>query len=253
MKYYYKIIISRFKALNKTLVLLVLISIGFIIWIENESLFEDFKEIVVFKIILRLSYSYLSAFIFYLLVVILPKERRQSYLYLGLSNHITSIHNRVLGILQTIEYTGKPEIKYVSCLQGSSHKLDLKEVMEISKKIDPITRPRILGEIRFLNWYEYLTSESKQLKEQTDRLSKLYVDLNPEIIEQIEMLFTNIDTLDFDGKIYGNRTLEHCCQNLSPLYKTSRVLLDTFENLYGEKYHFEFSKRARKKNKSRKG
>tara|TARA_R110002051_G_scaffold118602_2_gene192299 strand:+ start:35 stop:796 length:762 start_codon:yes stop_codon:yes gene_type:complete len=252
MKYYYKLTISRLKAMNKILVLLALISIGLIIWIENESLCEEFKKIVVYKILLRLSYSYLSAFLFYILVIFLPKERRQSYLYLGLSNHITSIYNSVYNILLTIEYTGKNEIKWFAELQGNSHKLDLKEVMDISKKIDPTTRPRILGETRFLNWYEYLTSESRLLKQQINRLSKLYVDLNPEIIQKTEMLFLSIDSLDFDGRIPGNKTLEYCCQILTRLYKTTNDLNNTFENKYSKKYHFEFLKRARKWNKSNK-
>lgn len=97
-----EILWARILSLNKWIKRFAAISIIVILLIEfglnkipaYSEFMYDFGVII-----LKLSYSFFSAFIFYFLVVHLPKEKRKANSYRILQNSITSLYNNLYLLL----------------------------------------------------------------------------------------------------------------------------------------------------------
>lgn len=99
MKHFFKLIKIRFKALNKSVVSLFILSIISVIctelYLNNVPSYNNL-QFKIGTIYIKLCYSYVSAFLFYYLIVFLPKEKKKISGYVHINNKIMFI-DKLLG------------------------------------------------------------------------------------------------------------------------------------------------------------
>lgn len=152
----------RFIGLRKEIKFLFLLSVFSILIIEFDLGLKTDNHILndIGKIWLKLCYSYFSAFIFYYLVVYLPKERKRNSTYRYLNNKLFSIDEIVKYIIITIFKEIDPTI---SNLNNDIKKVN---IVEICKQINP-NNPiniKLVEDGEFNNHYEFFNFQTNKIK-----------------------------------------------------------------------------------------
>lgn len=245
---FFKVTKLRFIGLRSGIRLLLILSIISIISIEfflNKTypLYQFQYDFGV--IYLKLCYSYLSAFIFYYLVVYSPKERKRVRIHRYLNNKIHAIYTLKDDILLTFFREINPEIK------NFPYKLEYTDIKEICKQINP-KLPITLNDTEFAtfkNHYEFINFKTKKIK---ILISELII-LNEILDENILHGLTNINDaitnfLTFDINIYANEEMGYLSNGLYILHFESEEMVNYFFEKYDLRYEFEYNKYENIKN-----
>ena len=113
MKHFFKLIKIRFKAINSVVVSLFILSIVSVIFTElylnNVPSFNNL-QFKIGTIYIKLCYSYVSAFLFYYLIVFLPKEKKKIIGYVHINNKIMFIDELLGQMLYIAVYQDEADI-----------------------------------------------------------------------------------------------------------------------------------------------
>ncbi len=251
IKYLSKLLESRFGGLQKevrNLFIISLLSIFFIELIFNKINAKYKFQYHIGLIYLKLCYSYLSAFIFYYLVVYAPKERRRVKSFRYLNNKLLMIGDQISDLLVTLF---KPQTQ--SILKGNI--LTLPGVKEFCKNINPkLPIAKIEnGNASFSTCHEYLNFQTHKIK----LLTKELLALNDIVNEELFRGLTNInvlisDFLNFNINIYANKEIEYLSYPLYNLYIEKEETLQIFLHKYQKRYDFLYHYFERQRNLIRK-
>lgn len=240
IKYYKKIFYNRLSSLKRILVVFLLIAITVIIGVDfylidllsNNKVFSQILDFTT-----QLSYAYLSAFIFYFLVVHLPEENRKVRAYRPLNNKILTIHRELQEInflvLDATNYKHR-EQKH----QFSITDLSFEEYHEYAKQTNPQYPPKLAFHKQpFSNWFEFLNYKSTKIKKLIEDLLLLNTILDGDVLRLLLYIEDEMGKVYFDSRL-GNTTLESFSL---ALYKASfdcEDLIQTFFKRY-KRYVYE--------------
>jgi hypothetical protein len=249
---FFKITKLRFIGLRREIRLLLILSIISILSIEfflNETYPLYHFQYYFGVFILKLSYSYLSAFIFYYLIVYSPRERKRVRTYRYLYNKIHAIYELKDDLLLAFFREINPEIK------DYPHKIEYSDIKEICKQINP-KLPITLNVTEFAtfkNHYEFINFKTRKIK---TLISELII-LNEILDENILHGLTNINDaitnhLTFDINIYSNEEMGYLSNGLYILHFESDEMINYFFKNYDFRYEFEYNKFENQKNQKMK-
>lgn len=216
MKYKIKVFINRIITLRKSLLVILFLFLLTIIFIEFwlidiPASSDFFYHLGQFS--LKISYAYVAAFLFYFLTVHIPKEKKRSKSYLYLNNRLVQISKNLNDIIVTILMSSNYKFK--------NHYLNFKIVeikkevfLEECKKIDPLKKVTVFYSRSFIDWFEYLTFEGKNIKKRINELFIFNDSLNGEILERLTLLSDRIDGIIYEDIKLGNKNLEHLTGHL---------------------------------------
>jgi hypothetical protein len=183
---------------------------------------------------LKLCYSFLSSFIFYFLIVHLPKEKRKVKLYLHLQNKMATIYNDVCFFVR--------DLSSVSGVELDSRFLDIsKEQMESAlKKINPQleTSYAIGSFVIFHKWHDYLVHLKKILKENIDDIVVYGDSVDSEVIGYLTHIENSTSLLNLGIGLRGYDMTGHT-YFFTELCSDTRSMHKAFIKNY-RRYRLEF-------------
>lgn len=247
-KFIYQLIKARFFGIRKELRYLFMLSFTSVflsqLWLEKVDAFNEFHYNVGI-IYIKLCYSYLSAFIFYYLVVYAPKERKRTKAFRFINNKVHRINNLIKGILLVIlqESGGKitelEELKY-------------KQINEYCSKIDAnkivyFHNSKIVLHNSFTEFLKYKISllkiEVQQLMLLNDLLSdEMFLNLN-NINDVLSEIFN-------DYEIFPEKDFTRYSHPLTDLNFERKELYENFDTKYRMKYDFEYHRNEKKRKRT---
>lgn len=240
----------RFIGLRKEIKFLFLLSVLSILIIEFDLGLKTDNHFLndIGKIWLKLCYSYFSAFIFYYLVVYLPKERKRNSTYRYLYNKLFSIDEIVNYIIITIFKEIDPTI---SNLNNDIKKVN---IVEICKQINP-NNPINIDLIEFSefnNHYEFFNFQTNKIKLLISELLILNDILDENTLRSLTNLNDNITTsFSFDINIPQNQDMKYLSRGLYELYFESKEMVNNFTENYCPRYDYGYHKNERKRNQKK--
>jgi hypothetical protein len=240
----------RFIGLRKEIKFLFLLSVFSILIIEFGLGFKTDNHFLndIGKIWIKICYSYFSAFIFYYLVVYLPKERKRTSSYRYLNNKLLSINLIVNYIIITIFKEIDPTI--------SNLINDIKEenIKEICKQINPnySININLIEFSEFNNHYEFFNFQTNKIKLLISELLILNDILDENTLRSLTNLNDTITTsFSFDINIPPNQDMEYLSLGLYELYFESKEMVNNFTENYCLRYDYGYHKNERKRNQKK--
>ncbi|NUY81742.1 hypothetical protein HUK80_12610 [Flavobacterium sp. MAH-1] len=236
---FFKILKSRIDGLRIELKILAIITFTSILlyefWLNKipaaNSFFYDFGIVC-----LKLSYSYISAFIFYFLVVYAPKERKKVRALRFLNNKIHVMKNLTALMIQRIcDESGNPI--------NNPDNLSLEEIKRYCESISinhPIRNIRT-GEIVHPNMYEYIQEKSQKIKTSLDQLISLHELLDDELFHRFSNM-SDIIARELTFEIYGMNipNLKFLGEGLYNLNCEKKKMYTYFNSKYYPRYYFQY-------------
>ena len=207
INYYFNLVKFRFKGLRNELKYLLFLSLFSIIF--TETIFNKYYPIFQIQydfgiIFIKLCYSYLSAFIFYYLVVYAPKERKRVKAFRYTNNKIHFIYNSATGMLINIFRASKPETNTIEDNIGYS------EILDFCSKVNPYS-PVPYGVVNLADdYHQYIESKSIEIKNAVNEL----LLLNDLLDDELFLSFANINdilnnNLSVDKKFFKRENLSY--------------------------------------------
>ncbi len=157
------------------------------------------------QIIYKLCMSYISAFIFYFLVVHIKQQKDKENLYLYVSKKVHIINSSASGLISAISKASKITLteKY-----PSKEELDI-----ICKSINPNTNaPLVLGpRDNYANWIQYFNYSKKRSNDATEKVFRKMPFLETELVNILSRIedndfFTVLPHFTYDRPI-GNQDI----------------------------------------------
>lgn len=145
------------------------------------------------RIIIKICYSYFSAFLFYFLIVFLPKERKKLKVFRFLNNTIHLIKGQKDGlILEIIKFT-----------EPNTRVLD-KEISFYCEKVDP-NKPIKFGKHlnNYDNYFELINQRALNIKSHINDL----IAVNELLDDELFLSIANINNIVTDR----HSAFEPCC------------------------------------------
>lgn len=194
--------------------------------------------------------AYVASFVFYIVTVFLPWQRKRLSVYRYLNNKISLIYNMEMDLMNAIV---NGSILRSSNASDGIRELEEKAIYSACKKINP-HQPVVLvsteGSVQFANYFQLLNFVHNDIKGNIVDLLNFEDCLSSETIE----LLTNIEDCFSQhinrtkGKGLGNKSLDIFSDWLWRLHKDTRTLMQAFRKDTSEiekTYHRNFV--ARKK------
>lgn len=144
------------------------------------------------QITYKLCMSYISAFIFYFLVVHIKQQKDKENLYLYVSKKVHIINSSASGLISAISKASKITL---------TEKYPSKEELEIiCKSIDPNTNaPLILGpQNNYANWIQYFNYSKKRSNNATEKVFRKMPFLDTELVNILARIEDNTFFLVLD-------------------------------------------------------
>lgn len=230
IKYFNVKVKSRVKGLRLELKIIFVISVFSILSIEfllNKYPAKYQWQYDFGVIWLKLSYSYLSAFIFYYIVVYLPKERKRVRTFVLINDNILGVCDTITIILETLhKQTDKSLTKYPTEYTQSM-------IYDICKKVHPNNTVivDILDKRQFENTYTFMTYYIDRIKELIRVLIVFYDILDDNIVSNIAYIHSNIDRMSLiDLTKFGNKSIGIYGYFLDILNNESNILRKNLDN-----------------------
>ncbi len=166
---------------RKDLGIIFLISLVFVImidlWLINiPEKFERGYELGQF--FYKLGMSYISAFIFYFLVIHIKQQKDKENLYSYVSKKVYMIIGSATGLISELAKCSKTQLssKYPSSL----------ELSLISERINPNTKAPLLDHLgNYSNWIQYFDYSKQESNEATEKIFKKIAFLDAELVNLI--------------------------------------------------------------------
>jgi hypothetical protein len=206
MKFLKKIIREVRFFIRRTWFLIALLGLAFLVYLFN----GDKNEVI-----LWITLSYISSFVFYTLTIYLPDRASRK-----------NIHRVIVPYLQTVINDTKGI--FYSFLAASGHACDVnhlreEDFIEIFKKINPMDRSTRLDYLGFGNWFEYLEHQKGRIRRTMDKILTYEHYLDTDFILILEKIHnsTFFEILDF---------IEH-----KPMpYKDFAFLADSYRHCFNQ-------------------
>ncbi len=183
------------KPLKYIFLLATILVLLFEFWISNVNMDSTWAHLINFFV--KLSYSYISAFIFYLLAVHTPKERRKIKMILHISNTSTYLLTELRFFLDTF-------CVYVN-LDKPINTRGLDNILNNYSPFSIVTSKS--EEVTFVNWFGYYEWKATRVQKLIDTLLELSDFLNPEFIKyliRIRASFDNVNMMYHRAKASPN-------------------------------------------------
>lgn len=246
-KYYSQLIKYRFKGLRSELKFLLAVSLLSIF--TSEFILNKINSLNEFQydagiVYIKLCYSYLSAFIFYYLVVFAPKERKRVKAFRLINNKIHQLNDLINSILITIMRETDPAINTVGDLSYDEVKEYCTKI-NADKKVEYYTTGIPMHD----SYYDFIQFKASKIKSSVDQL----ILLNDLIDDNLFLNFSNINDiisnqLTFDYVLFKNQTLAFASHALVDLQFERKEMLDNFQSNYRKRYDFQYHHFERKRN-----
>ena len=215
------------------------------VWLINvPAPFSIFHQLG--NIYLKLCYSFFSAFIFYFLIVHIPKEKRKLKALRLIGNKVSIINNHVFNIMNAIFF----------------RKLDPKNIYEIKagaiteacKKINPQAQVEAINYdsaayelISHNNWFYFFNNSALSIKNEIKDILILNDSVDTGLLEALTHLDDSMRSIIYKTNL--NRTsLEFASLKLIEIKNDSYTLFKAFYKAYG-KFLIEYHTNAIKKNR----
>lgn len=251
VKKYLKSTKFRIKGLRKDIKYLLITSILIVLSIELffNKIEADFftYQFELGIIFLKLSYSYISSFIFYYIVVYLPKERKRIKIYRFLNNQIIFINENVLDI---IEHLNKGNII------GKKKNIKEADIVLLCKKTNPKVQITIERNhtLTFTNYYDFQNYKTKKIMETIKNILCLHDVLDDKLLYFMTNIYAIINnrlfTIDLMN-IPHNSDIEFLSHTLYELYLQSDEMKNYFIEEFSQNYDYEYHFNERKLNVTR--
>ncbi|MCT4206502.1 hypothetical protein HZP45_16815 [Elizabethkingia anophelis] len=177
----------NFKTLRKELRVIFCIAIFLIITIEFifNSLPEIFpKAYIVSQIILKLSYSYISALFFYYLIVHFNRQKQKKNIYKAINNIILKILSEKKFLYEIIK-SQSDNVDFSPIVKGE---LEVKLQLINSSNHIPVNIPPNIGQMK---WYKYLCHFSNKTIYHIELIIKQSSFLDPEMLIILNEIYNN--------------------------------------------------------------
>ncbi len=206
MKFLKKIIREIRFFIRRTWFLTALLGLAFLVYVFN----GDKNEVI-----LWITLSYISSFVFYTLTIYLPDRVSRKNIHRVITPYLQTVINDTKGI-------------FYSFLAASNHPCDVDHLKEedfhqIFTKINPMDRSTRLDYLGFGNWFEYLEHQKGRIRRTMDKILTYEHYLDTDFILILEKInnSTFFEILDF---------IEH-----KPMpYKDFAFLADSYRHCYNQ-------------------
>lgn len=242
IRHYYRVVSNRISSLRPFLLVLLLLAILSIVFlgiltIKLPCINPFYSGFINFS--LRLSYAYISAFVFYFLVVHLPAENKKVAAYRQLNNKIIVLDEElsqiIYLILDNVNYEYKTQKGHFSISD-----ISMKEFKQYCSYTNSQKPPNLeFYNHSFPSWYEFLNYKSTKIKRLIDDLLILNNIIDVEVLRLLLYVEDEVGKLYSDVR-YANTTLEVHSHTLYKASFNSEYLIKTFFKRY-RKYSREDS------------
>lgn len=193
------------------------------------------------QILLKLSYSYVSAFIFYFLVVHLSKENKKISTFRIISMKLTEITRYITIILHQIELNSGDTLQNID-FDTKTLSLTLAKIKSRSK-VSCIWPMNIV----FEDWHDFLHYNGEEIKRLTTELFLFNESMDNEILELVGLI-DNLVSSKFTKNLGkpGNVDLVFYADSLSKLNALDKSTNEMFQKKYG-RYRNEVTHKMEKR------
>ena len=221
--------LNRLRTIRKDLVGLLIASILDIILVEFWLIDIPASNAFIFhlgQVVLRLCYSYVSAFTFYLLVVHLPKEKRKK-------NSSMAIRMKLLYITLQIDFLISQVYKDANKDEReATFEVEIKECCKLVSAYSAVNSV-MDSHLPIQDWYDFLEFKRKKIKQSINELYLLNESIDSDLFPEI----ANIDKyvslyMSFENDKFGNITLEFLSDALIELRNQKNELNRKYEAKY---------------------
>jgi hypothetical protein len=244
--FYGKLITARYFGIRKEVRYLFVVSFVGIIVIE--FWFNKYYPIYPFQydfgnVFLKLCYSYVSAFVFYFLIVYSPKERKRVKSFRFVNNKINRINNLIQGVIIVIFKASDPTIEKLS-------ETNFSEFQKYFDKVNPVTSVEFheTGIILHKTYYEFLNYKMKILESNVQQLILINDLLNDELFLNLVNMNDIISKMFPDYKIGTEKSLIMYSHSFYELNFERKELIKNFRKDFHPKYSFIYHYYERKRN-----
>lgn len=242
IKYYRKFIYNRIASIKKYLLTLLLMAIIIIAIVDFEIIsFSVTNRFVCQSLTLsvKLSYAYLSSFIFYFIVIHLPSENRKVRVYRQINNKIISIDKE----LQEINFLILDNTKYEHRIQKHHFRitdLSKKNFIEYAKQTNPQKPPNVTSPYYppFRNWYDFLTFKKENIQNMIKDILLLEKSIDNEVLGLLIDVDNEVEHFATARVYYANKSLEHLASTIYKATFDCEKLIKVFQKKYG-RYRYE--------------
>ena len=214
------IYISNFKTLRQELKTLLYFAVILIFLIE--FILFDIPEIfpkanVLGNITLKFCYSYISALIFYFLVVHFKRQKEKRDYYKILNKNISTIINQGKNLEHNLKRFSEIE-HFNSC--------EIDDLRKVLSKINPkeLFQGVHYAGVGYVHWYKHLYYESQKSKTNIDLIFKNSILLEAELISLLNeiyqcLLFSQLELFSAIFESIGNENLESLSENFKDYFE----------------------------------
>jgi len=195
--YHFYVFWNRISTVKRGIGILFLFALGYILAYEfflkhkdaPNQFYEDFGEVA-----RRISYAYFSAFVFYFLIIHLPKEKRKAKLYLLLVNKKNSLIIEVQHLLS--------EIAKATSMNLDSTKLTRTILQEALFKINPHTSTYVIWDWNgnTTDWNQYLFWKGKRIRKIVNETMVHNDSIDSEYLEYLSYIDNFADFMNLGDK-----------------------------------------------------
>lgn len=203
-----KIYLENYKTLRLELKYILYICVFLIFLIE--FILSDIPELfpkasIIGNVVLKLCYSYISALIFYFLVVHFKRQNEKRNYYKVLDRNLNVLLDQGISLSNTLKKISQEEV---------FDNMKLEDLKSVLQKIDPNTDfPNFIDIlIGRINWFKYLLFQSQTAQKEIDLIFKNSMLIEAELISLLNELykchlFTQIYM--FSSGKFGNKSLDN--------------------------------------------
>lgn len=243
LKYKLRVIKNRIFSIRKDLLLLLVTSLSAIIlinfWLIQIPGKYDFQY-TIGQFFLKLSFSYIAAFIFYFLVIHLPKQERKSNSYIFLLNNIVRIDYILNDLLTTIKFNAYPNWDIDERVNYSIWKVNKEDLAKSCKEVNPHNRVKTIIPYYpyFENWFDFINFQVVKIQSFIDPILILNDNVDNEVLEKLTEFMDVLKYIHFERIVMGNTTLEIYSGELYKIANNYKKLSRSFKKNYSS-YHLE--------------
>lgn len=251
IKKYLKGKFNQVRVVNKALLILLTISVISILVMDLylKKIPAPFEILYVLGVLYYNScLSYIASFIFYIITIHIPTERKKISVYRYMNNKVNYMLDLQLDLLNAI--VNGP----VLCSNANSERLnilkeeELKSACQSKNPNDPVLFVSTIGVMRFENWFQFIDFLSNKASGVIKDLLIFEDYLSTELI----MTLTNIEDIfshrinRTEGNTLANTDMGSYSNSIWNLHKESKHLIKTFREdnqQIDNYYHKMFNKR----------
>jgi hypothetical protein len=253
IKHELKVLKNRFITVRKDIQYPAIVAISSIIigdiFLKHTPAFSQLQYDVG-QLFIKLCYSFTSAFIFFFIVVHMPKERRKVRVYRFVNNKTLAIDREVRNMMEQLSNSsGINLLSKLKRLELKESDINQAELEEACRRINPNTALISQGGLgrHFSSWFDYLDFTGDNIKTYIQELLALNDSIDNDLLEHLTHLYDDTSILfEFKGVTPGNIDLDFMAHSIRNIIKDNALSVDTMAAKY-RRYQYEYHYNYRKK------